>query len=135
LRTDTLNLNAFSKQVYEFLKEQYPQWLVHTSETDHERGAFELRVASPSGEDLEICTCNDEVSVSYGLYHEHDTIEQARNFIASLVAGRTLVASVYQGDEWVGSRTIDSADLEQFLNNLKRLNRKAQINAWNPSKT
>ena len=138
---DVTKLNPYSKVIYALIEESYPEWVGLAKPIELEEGAFEIKIPSPAGIPLEICTCNNEVTVSFGMFHDHfdawsgrnpdNVYMEAKPFVGGIKNGRIFIASVFENGKLCYSTMVNSSDLEQFRAKFKGSNRQFQIVGWN----
>jgi hypothetical protein len=76
---------------------------------------FEVKVTSPAGWELWVCSPNEEITVGFAVYHTHfgwhqgdpkDDAADGADFIRALCSGELVLAMWFTGAEYAGSRPI-----------------------------
>lgn len=121
---DLERLNDHSRQFAKLLFKQWPGWIQYARfdpYEDFEKEALLVEVPRPvdgSSHGLYITTSEWEISVGFGEnFHtrfgasgekgEGDFYHQAIRFISNFVEGDFVLATAYQGKEWLGAWKID----------------------------
>ncbi len=129
IQMDERTLNEYSRRAAQLLFTAYPAWRAcaraKADAGSPEGGnALVIEIPSPARSErkLQICTCNQEVTVSFDRYHEHftwddasDAVDEAKTFIDALIDERTVVGVAMDGAKWLGSRTFSREELSAGL--------------------
>lgn len=120
---DERGLSEFSRSVARALLGAFPEWsryAVVDQDAGMDPGSLRLEVpapADPAGNSLLVSTHNEEVTVSFGMFHTHfewpeddDHPGGALGFIRDLVSDRVLIADRVENSRWVGSETLEPSE-------------------------
>ncbi|WP_133272622.1 hypothetical protein [Hymenobacter radiodurans] len=123
------------KPLFEILPDLRP---FVTEQTDW----FEIKMVSPSGWDFWVSSAGNEITVGFAEYHTHfgwhegdptDDGTDAAEFIRSLRTGHLVLAVWYRGEEYAGSRPVESlqeAQPKTWCQRWWRRKQRLQIKGW-----
>ncbi|TFZ68302.1 hypothetical protein E4631_04740 [Hymenobacter sp. UV11] len=132
-------LSSYSTQSLDFLLEILPDLQPFVTEQEY---WFEIKMVSPSGWDFWVSSANTEITVGFAEYHTHfgwhegdptDDATDAAGFIRSLRTGQLMLSVWYRGEEYVGSRPIESiqeAQPKTWFQRWWRRKQRLQIKKW-----
>ena len=106
-------LNRFSHQFAEILFSQFPMLTEYSKHDTAHPGSLLVELSAPierPDAKLWVCTDNEEVTVGFGLYHEHfdwpsDPPDDPMTFIRLILSDKLLIYSLYRGGKWAQSTT------------------------------
>lgn len=115
-------MDDFSKKIESRFKEEFPEWVKYCSTVSPNGEPFlVIKIPRPNDigkPDLELETCNDEVTVFFGPYHIHcddfgdnDAYDDALLFVKQIVSEQSVIVSYWHKDSWCGSNLVKVVDI------------------------
>lgn len=115
---DRDSLDELSRSLADRLFGQFPEWeskaVALAVQGAIQGDVLQVTVPQPGSERvLWICTENDEITIEFGMWHEHigvfmgisegEAIEQALDLIQRIIDERSVVKVMYRDGKWSGS--------------------------------
>jgi hypothetical protein len=118
-------LDDFSRLIYELLSEAYPEWKDRISNVKGNPEAIALSVSAKSGGDheLELNTLKNEITVSFGNFHDHfgwsdvpdeEAFEEAKELIDKILSDEILIAEYSKNGTVFQAETAYPFELENY---------------------
>ena len=141
-------LSTYSRRFLDFLLARHPEWEQHCKiEEDSSDGprvlVVEIRAPNPAAETpLMICTCNEEITVSFGMAHTHfnayaddsepDEFANAVDFVDRVLSDEVKAAWWLRQGKWAGSMWIEGNE-EADSSHLREKPDRFVVRSWSGS--
>jgi hypothetical protein len=144
LPLDERHLNEHSKTFASVLFSAHPSWREYAAmaaSTVSEGMVLIVTVPPPESSQAEypltIDTDNDEVTVGFDKYHSHfywpesdDEYENPLRFIEGILEERTVVVSIWSGEKWALSTTLDASKGVEDVGHIPDAATVAKLRSW-----